>query len=84
MKTSKLPAALRIERRESIMNKRFATGKASSGHTFLAYSTTRKVYGKTRFGKLIVSHDHKPYQHSSTRQRARNVRQLEAGQIHFA
>lgn len=83
MKTCKLTAEERYERRLDIMEKRDAavTAHRHAGRSFIQSRTTRKVFGKTRTGKVVISHDQRPYPHSSERQRARYARQIAAGQL---
>jgi hypothetical protein len=83
MKTSKLPVDHQI-RRIDLLSARETTnyGHRRVGRAFIQSKTTRKVFKVGKFtGKPLVSHDQKPYPHSSTRQKARYARQIAAGQL---
>lgn len=84
MKSSRLPEAVRKERRRVIVETRdavrdtFIKGRKRST---IQYRTTRKIFRKKASGRVEIVHDYGPYHHSSTRQRARYARQIAAGQL---
>lgn len=82
MKTCKLAAEERYERRLDIMEKRDAavTAHRRAGRSFVQSRTTRNVFG-TKWGEPFKFRDTTAYSHSSGRQRARYERQIAAGQI---
>lgn len=79
MKSSKLTEEARAERLERLFWKRenLKTEHRKRGRTYVQYRTTRKVFKKTLLGKVIISHDSKPYPRQSARQAARYARQSE-------
>ncbi len=83
MKSSKLSAEERYNRRLDIMEKRsdMLAAWRRKGVTFIQSKTTRKVFKTSLLGDISVIHSQAPYPHSSARQRARYARQVAAGQI---
>lgn len=84
MKSSRLNEIASKERRRVIVEYRDAIRDAfitSRNRSTIQYRTTRKIFRKKAFGRVVVDHDYGPYPHSSTRQRARYARQIAAGQL---
>lgn len=86
MKARNMTAEDRQDRRDAILwgREEMRALHKERGTAFIKSKTMRKVFSKTRFGKLNVTHDYGAYPHSSARQQARYARQTAAGQIKLA
>lgn len=79
----KLTQGERAERHGEIVVEREMTRNRhiKARRHFIQSKTTRKVFSTSLTGRVSVTHDQKPYPHSSSRQQARYARQIAAGKL---